>query len=198
MFGLEKISISGGLFLFFAACPPIMAAGLGAIKFFVVSAFSDSCLAILAASGVPAKNVPMFIAVMMVLVAWLSCFFALGVIAYCKKPEGYDNSMPRLLKNSAEFAKTYPVSYRLQCAHNNSLEALNFMTPCFWAAHTLGLEEVLFAKLAVMFLFVRLVYIVMYAVDSNGLRTTVFTTGMTILILMVLGGLWPSTLHWIQ
>ena len=74
-------------------------------------------------------------------------------------PGGYENTMPRHAQTPDKLAKSFPSLFRLKSAHNNTLECLAMMAPVFWAAQTLKLDELVFAKLSVLFLLARTAYV---------------------------------------
>ena len=111
---------------------------------------------------------------MLVALAFLSVVpTILGLSMY----QVYDNSNPRGTK-SRENLKNYPTIHRMQNAHDNTLEFLALMAPCLWSASTLGLDELLFAKLSALVLIARVAYLPLYWLDSNALRTTAFTIAL--------------------
>ena len=61
------------------------------------------------------------------------------------------------------------------------------------AAPGLGLNQLLFAKLSVLLLLVRLVYIPLYALDSDAARTTAFVMGAFSIFSIGFGAIFPST-----
>jgi uncharacterized MAPEG superfamily protein len=97
-----------------------------------------------------------------------------------------------MAKDRAALAE-YPTLFRFQSAHNNTIEALGMMAPSFWVAHALGLEQMLFAKLATLFFLARLIYIFFYASDSDALRTCAFAIGTFSLLACGFGPLFPAT-----
>ena len=143
-------SLSGGFLKLNAAFPVIFAVAGYAVKSFVTSPISDTVLASL---NVPLAKVPALAAVSLVALAFLSVVpTILGLSMY----QVYDNSNPRGTK-SRENLKNYPTIHRMQNAHDNTLEFLALMAPCLWSASTLGLDELLFAKLmALVFIAVSL------------------------------------------
>ena len=143
-------SLSGGFLKLNAAFPVIFAVAGYAVKSFVTSPISDTVLASL---DVPLAKVPALAAVSLVALAFLSVVpTILGLSMY----QVYDNSNPRGTK-SRENLKNYPTIHRMQNAHDNTLEFLALMAPCLWSASTLGLDELLFAKLmTLVFIAVRL------------------------------------------
>ena len=66
------------------------------------------------------------------------------------------------------------------------------MLPAFWVAHSLQLEQVLFAKLAVLYMAFRVAYVALYALDSNALRTTSFMAALFSLQAIAFGALFPG------
>jgi len=181
------LSMSGGFLKLNASLPPILAVSAVAIKYYVTSPMSDTVLAFL---GVPAAKVPALVGVSISLLAF---FVQFPVIMGLAATKGYDNSMPRVFKAS-DSLKEYPVMFRLQSAHNNTLEFLAMMAPCFWSASTIGLDQLLFAKLSSLILLCRVIYAVAYALDSNLIRTTIFMVGFNAMACIGLAPIFPDTI----
>lgn len=157
---------------------------------FVRSSFSDWLIELL---PVPTAQAPFFVAVFLTGVALATGLAAIGLLGIFA-PDGYDNSYPRQMKSPSVMAGTFPVAFRVQSAHNNSLEWLGYMMPCFWAAHELGMEQRIFAKLSVFVLLCRIAYVIMYVVNEDFLRTSCFLLAVTALIDIGLGAVLPGNL----
>ena len=164
-------SLSGGFLKLSALFPVIFAISAYAVKSFVTSPISDQ---LLAALDVPLAKVPALAAVSLSALAFFSVVpTILGLSFY----QAWDNSNPRAAK-TREALKPFPAIGRIQSAHDNTLEFLAYMAPCLWSASTLGLDELLFAKLSALVLIARVAYLPLYWLDSNALRTTAFTIAL--------------------
>ena len=158
VFGLSFMSLSGGFTKLNLLFPPVMAATAAIVKWWMTSPLADASLTFLSSKGVPTASVPCLVAVCMPAMAFLvNLPVIMGLAAM--DPGGYDNTMPRQAQTPDKLAKGFPTLFRLKSAHNNTLECLAMMAPAFWAAQTLKLDELVFAKLSVLFLLARTVYV---------------------------------------
>eukprot|EP00310_Coccolithus_braarudii_P013537 CAMPEP_0183334900 /NCGR_PEP_ID=MMETSP0164_2-20130417/3364_1 /TAXON_ID=221442 /ORGANISM="Coccolithus pelagicus ssp braarudi, Strain PLY182g" /LENGTH=199 /DNA_ID=CAMNT_0025504141 /DNA_START=12 /DNA_END=611 /DNA_ORIENTATION=- len=166
----------------------IITANLLAILF-VKSPISDQLIEVLV--PIPVEKVPALAIVSLVILAAVSGV----VVVVCLNliSGGYDNSQPRKMKGPA-MADSHPAIFRLQSAHNNTLECLAMATACFWAATTHVLEPVLFAKLALFVLASRTLYIGAYVIDEDFLRTVFFICAITAITDIGLGAIFPDIL----
>ena len=165
----------------------IVAANMG-IVLFVKSAISDQ---LVTALPVPVEKVPALVVIAMVVLAVATGLLViLGLNLFAG---GYDNSQPRKMKGPA-LADSYPSLFRLQSAHNNTIECLAMIAACFWAATTHSLDALLFAKLALVILASRLLYVVVYVLDEDFLRTGCFILAITGMTDIAIGAVFPSTL----
>ena len=160
VFGLSFMSLSGGFLRLNLAFPPILAACGYSLKWWMASPYSAMALTLLADKGVPVTSVPAFCAACMPMWAFLVNFPVILGLAASK--DGYENTMPRNAQ-SPDKLSAYPTLFRFKSAHNNTVECLAMMAPCFWVAQTLKLDEVVFAKLSVLFLATRILYVVFCA-----------------------------------
>ena len=154
----------------------------------VNSALADQMVAAL---PVPADKTPYFVTVVLVFVALFTGLGAIGLLSLVA-PTGYDNNAPRLMKSPAELSRRYPAIFRLQSAHQNSLEWIAMMAPCFWAASSLDVPQQALAKLSVFILAMRVLYVLFYLLNEDLLRTSCFLFAVTGLIDVGLGGLYPD------
>ncbi|EOD17938.1 hypothetical protein EMIHUDRAFT_432224 [Emiliania huxleyi CCMP1516] len=138
-----------GLALF----PLLLPAAHFAAYTFVTSPVSDS---VLDALPVPVAKVPALVAFLLVALAAGSGLVA--IVAINLLGGHYDNHTPRVLKGPA-LSEELPAVYRLQCAHNNSIECLAYVTPAFWMASAHELPPPLCAKLSLFLLAARVAYI---------------------------------------
>ena len=88
-----------------------------------------------------------------------------------KSPQdgGYDNHNPR-----AWMARQGQASARANAAQANSFEALPFFIAAVLVAHQLGAGQVVLDLLAVLYVFLRLFYILMYVSDMPRVRSAVW------------------------
>merc|ERR1712070_903700 len=102
----------------------------------------------------------------------------------------YDNSTPRKMKGPA-LADSFPTLFRLQSAHNNTFECIAVATACFWAAASHAVEPLLFAKLALLVLVSRILYVIAYVLDEDFCRTSLFALASTVIIDIGLVAIFP-------
>ena len=148
-------SLSGGFVKLNALFPPIIAVAAASLRWFVASPASEM---VLAALPVPVEKVPFLVAASLPALIFISGLLPIMGLA-AAKPDGYDNRHPRLMKTAESLMPKYPLNFRLQSAHNNTIEMVAMAAPAFFVAHALGLNQLLLAKLSVLLLLVRLVYI---------------------------------------
>ena len=158
-------------------------------KMLVRSAFADAALA---AMPVPVEHVPFLVAAALVALTLATGLTPIALLSLLS-PTGYDNNQPRVMK-SIGMAQTYPVLFRVQCAHNNSLEFLAMVAPCLWAARELEMERPLFAKLTLCMLGTRLLYVLAYVLNEDLVRTTCFLLSVTALLDLGFGAVFPALL----
>ena len=65
---------------------------------------------------------------------------------------------------------------------------------CFWAATTHSLDAQLFAKLALSVLASRLLYVVVYVLDEDFLRTSCYILAIAGMTDIAIGAVFPETL----
>ena len=82
---------------------------------------------------------------------------------------GYDNHDPR-----AWLAQQSGASARANAAQANSFEALPFFIAAVLVAHQLGAGQVVLDLLGVLYVFLRLFYILMYVSDMPRVRSAVW------------------------
>jgi uncharacterized MAPEG superfamily protein len=146
-------------------------------------------LTLLADKGVPIASVPAFVAACMPILAFsVNLPVIMGLAA---SADGYENMMPRNAQ-SPDKLKDFPLLFRFKSAHYNSVEACALMAPCFFAAQALKLDEIVFAKLSVLFLVCRVLYVFAYVLNSDALRTTIFMIGFFALSGIAFGALFPA------
>lgn len=184
------LTFSGSVWRAVLLVPPVLACTNWLVHEYSRSSLSD---ALVAALPVTVEKVPFFVAVWMVCLTLLTGFFAIVGLAICA-PAGYDNNAPRKMKAPGEMADRYPTLFRMQSAHNNSYEHLMLMMPCFWAAHSLDLEPLLFAKLSALILVARVAYIVAYVANEDLFRSFFFVVSVTAITRLGFGSLFPERL----
>ena len=190
MFGLSFMSLSGGFLRLNLTFPLILAACGYSLKWWMASPYSAMALTLLADKGVPVASVPAFCAACMPMWAFLVNVPVIMGLAASK--DGFENTMPRNA-HSPDKLTAYPTLFRFKSAHYNTVEALAMMAPCFWVAQTLKLDEVVFAKLSMLFLTARILYVFCYVLNSDALRTTVFMVSFFCLNAIAFGALFPSS-----
>ena len=157
---------------------------------FATQPFSDPMLSLF---PVPVERVPYLVIIALVVIALGLALLVIAALSFVV-PTGYNNSTPRLMK-SAEQLDQYPFLFRLQSAHNNSLEFLAMLLPSFWAASELAMPPRLFAKLSVLALLARLLYVLAYALNEDLLRTWSFFVAISALLDVGFGAVFPESLE---
>eukprot|EP00308_Calcidiscus_leptoporus_P018301 CAMPEP_0119379976 /NCGR_PEP_ID=MMETSP1334-20130426/54966_1 /TAXON_ID=127549 /ORGANISM="Calcidiscus leptoporus, Strain RCC1130" /LENGTH=192 /DNA_ID=CAMNT_0007399637 /DNA_START=31 /DNA_END=609 /DNA_ORIENTATION=+ len=185
---MKAMSLSGGFMKVNFLFPPVIAACGAILSYFINSPIS---LSLVEAMPVPVEKVPFFVAALMPIIVFVSGVVPIMALA-AVAPAGYNNETPRQAK-SPKALEPYPTIFRLQSAHNNTIESMGMMMPAFWVAHTLALEKVLFAKLSVLYLGCRLAFLVFYGINSDCLRTMAFLIGFFSLVTMGFAPLFPAT-----
>ena len=156
--------------------------------YFVKSPYSDQAIEMMPVS---VDKIPGLVIVGMIVLANASGIFAIfGIMIFQGR---YANDLPRKMKGP-ELADSSPTLFRLQSAHNNTLEALSYVTAAFWVAFTYWLEPVLFAKLALYILACRILYVVFYVLDEDFLRSSAFVFAFTAIVDIAAGPLFPEAL----
>ncbi|MBC5783369.1 MAPEG family protein [Ramlibacter sp. USB13] len=98
---------------------------------------------------------------------------------------GYDNNDPR-----AWLARQQGWQARANAAQANSFEALPFFIGAVIIAHQLGAAQTRLDILAVLFVFMRIVYIALYVGGFGLPRSAVWGAAFLINILIFLGAAW--------
>ena len=163
VFGFSYMSLNGGFVWVNMAFPPILAACFYSLKWWMASPYSTMALTLLADNGVPLASVPAFCAACMPMFAFLiNMPVIMGLAA---SEDGYENTMPRK-DHAAQKLSKYPTLFRFKSAHNNTNEAVAMMAACFWVAQTHKLDEIVFAKLSLLFVACRILYLFCCACPS--------------------------------
>jgi uncharacterized MAPEG superfamily protein len=171
-----------------ALFPLLLVASNVGIVYFVQNPISDQ---LIAALPVPVEKVPALVVLSMVMLAVATGLFV--IVGLNLVVGSYNNTHPRTIKGPA-LADSSPALFRLQSAHNNTFEALSMTTACFWVATTHTLDPVLFAKLALVILASRLLYVVAYVMDEDYLRTGLFVLAVAGFTDIGIGAIFPEYL----
>jgi uncharacterized MAPEG superfamily protein len=154
------------------------------------SAFAAEAVARL---PVPAEKVPFFVAAVMPLLAIVCAVVAImGITVYA--PTGYASHQNRIQKAPGNLTAQGLPGWldRMQGAQYNTFEACICMVCSFFVAVNCKLPEILFAKMATLFLALRLAYPFFYAFDMDLLRTQAWFTGLYALAMISFGALFPE------
>lgn len=180
-----------GFIKFNMGFPPMAAAAhLGATWW----AKSSMAVAAMDMLPVPPAKVPYFVvAVMPVIAVVCAVTTIMGITIY--SPKGYESQHSRSQKAPGNLAaKGLPAWLdRVQGAQYNTFEACICMLCSFFVATNVGFPPILFAKMATLFLFLRLAYPIVYALDIDIVRTQLWFTGLYVLLLISFGALFPDT-----
>ena len=180
------LTLSGSFLKVNAIFPVVLGGVFLAIKSYLASPLSDQ---LVAAYPVPVDQVPVFSAVLMAFYAFFSGIIAIMVTAAITNH--MDNNTPRITRGP-DLIKVSPVAYRFMCVHNNSIEVVVYMIPCYWAALALKLDPLLFAKLSALLPPARALYSVFYVVDNDVLRSTSFVFQSESIFLIGFASMFPS------
>ena len=192
VFGNSYMSLNGGFVRLNLSFPPILAVCGFSLKWFMTSSFSTSALTYFADKGVPLASVPAFVAAFMPMFAFvINLPVIMGLAA---SEDGYENMMPRN-DHRPDRLKDFPTLFRFKSAHNNTMEACAMLAPVFFAAQTLKLDQIVFAKLSVFFLLCRVLYFFAYVLNSDALRTTIWVSGFLALNAIAFGALFRADVH---
>ena len=178
--------------------PPMLAAAHFTVTSWCKSPISVSAIELL---PVPMEKVPYFVIAIMPLLAILCAIIALEATS-ALAPTGYQSQAPRDQKGKLDdiFGGKHGWISRLQAAQYNTFEAsLCLVCSSFVAASlehgkTLAVSKLLFAKIATLFLCVRLVYPVCYALDLDMFRTQLWLTGTYAVFMLSFAALFPETI----
>lgn len=170
--------------------PPIIA-GVGYIlKLFVTSPIVESTLKSLPFA---VDKIPFIVAAAFPPLIFISGIVpAMGLAAL--ETGGYDNQHPRMMRSATGAIQKYPTLFRMQSAHQNTIECAAMMTPAFWVASTLGLDNLLFAKLASLVLLARVAYFPAYGIGLDALRTCLFALAFFSITAIAFAPIFPNTI----
>jgi len=161
------------------------------IVYWVSAPMSTKALAML---PVPVDKAPFFVVAVLPLIAIMCAITVIMAISAMAK-NGYESQRGRQQKEPGALAKAGLPAWldRVQSAQYNTFEACICMICSFYVATGLGLDKVLFAKLASYFLVCRLMYPFMYGFDIDLLRTVFWFCGLYALIMTSFAALFPDT-----
>ncbi|MBE2261889.1 MAG: MAPEG family protein [Burkholderiaceae bacterium] len=106
-----------------------------------------------------------------------------GMFGKPRRDGGYDNANPR-----AWLARQTDWRARANAAQANSFEALPFFIGAVIIAHQLGAPQTPLDLLAFVFIFLRLLYIMMYLANLPMIRTGVWTLAFAVNIAILFAG----------
>jgi uncharacterized MAPEG superfamily protein len=98
-----------------------------------------------------------------------------GMYKTSRRDGGYDNDNPR-----AWLAKQADWRARANAAQANSFEALPFFIGAVIIAHQLGAHQARLDLLAFLFVFLRMLYIMMYIAGLSTVRSIVWTIALAV------------------
>jgi uncharacterized MAPEG superfamily protein len=167
--------------------PAQLACTLAAVAALVKTKFSDILLSL---APVELEKVPYFCLLGLIAIwATVKIVVAFGVAnsPHCK--HAYRNDQPRTMNNIEYMGK---VLYRLQCAHENTLEALAVATAVAVIGSNTDIEATIFAKLSMFTLVARVIYPFIYALGPDLIRSVVFSFGLCSSLWIAVYGLFPK------
>jgi len=130
--------------------------------------------------------------ILLTVVVWVSLkLLVMAGLAFFRTG-GYDNNHPKEMTSSMATDVSQKWLYRLECAHNNTMEALVYFGCANVVASRLNLNQLLWAEWSFIFLAARLAYPVAYAADIDILRTYLFGIGLWSSCLMMLFSIFPA------
>jgi uncharacterized MAPEG superfamily protein len=106
-----------------------------------------------------------------------------GMYKKSRRDGGYDNDNPR-----AWLARQSDWRARADAAQANSFEALPFFIGAVIIAHLLGAHQARLDLLAFLFVFLRMIYIMMYVAGLSTIRSIVWTVAFAVNIAILFIG----------
>jgi uncharacterized MAPEG superfamily protein len=106
-----------------------------------------------------------------------------GQFRIARSRGGYDNHDPR-----AWLARQTDWRARANAAQANSFEALPFFIGAVVIAHQLGAQQMRIDVLALVWVILRLVYVLLYVADQPGARSLVWTVAVATNIAILFAG----------
>ena len=137
---------------------------------------------------VPPAKVPFFVITAMPIIAIMCTVVALMSVAAIK-PKGTVRG-----RNGSLAAQGLPAWLdRVQQAQYNTWEACICTVSTFYVAASLDLSEALFAKMATLLLLIRVLYPIVYGLDLDFLRTTLWLMGIHTCLMTAFAGLFAES-----
>lgn len=106
-----------------------------------------------------------------------------GQMTVSPKQGGYDNNNPR-----AWLARQKDWRARANAAQANTFEALPFFFAAVIIAHTLQAGQTRLDILALLFVFLRIAYVMMYVADLAKARSAIWSLGLLVNIAILFSG----------
>lgn len=104
----------------------------------------------------------------------------------------YDSETPRKSNTVEHLGEAL---FKLQCAHDNTIETVVVATVAVIAASNLGLDVAIFAKLSMFnLLLARAVYPALYVFAPDMIRSLVFTFGFFSSLMIITYSLFPKVI----
>ncbi|GMI41672.1 hypothetical protein TeGR_g1727 [Tetraparma gracilis] len=138
---------------------------------------------------VPEAKVPFFVIAFMPIIAIVCTIVAIQSIAAIK-PRG---AAGRIRGGSVAELGLPAWIDRLQQAQYNTWECCTCTVCTFFVAVSLGLPDVLFAKMATFLLLVRVLYVLAYVLDLDFVRTLLWLAGTSTCLLAAFAALFPES-----
>mmetsp|Transcript_10885 Transcript_10885/g.33576 ORF Transcript_10885/g.33576 Transcript_10885/m.33576 type:complete len:204 (+) Transcript_10885:113-724(+) len=156
---------------------------------------SDVSASVVAAMPGDEAKVPLFVAAFMPLWSIILSIVALQALA-AVAPNGYESQRGRAQKAPGEIERAGNPGWieRVQSAQYNNWESTIGMICSFYVATELKLSAPLFAKLATLFFWCRIVYPIPYALDVDMMRTQIWLTGLYATAMVAFAALFPDTI----
>lgn len=149
------------------------------------SAFSGALLTL---APVSLEKTPYFCLFVLIQIwALTKILVALGLANSSKR--NYENKAPRRM-NTVEYMGDS--LYKLQCAHENTLEAIVMATVAVITATNLDLEPTVVSKLSMFNLLARIAYPFLYVNGPDMIRSIVFSFGLFSSVWIVIYRLFPD------
>ena len=137
---------------------------------------------------VPPEKVPFFVITAMPIVAVMCTIVVIQSVAAIK-PKGTTRGRTGSLASQGLPAWLD----RVQQAQYNTWEACIYTVSTFYVAASLDLSETLFAKMATLLLLIRVLYPIVYGLDLDFLRTTLWLMGIHTCLMTAFAGLFAES-----
>ena len=106
-----------------------------------------------------------------------------GMLSKPKRAGGFDNNNPR-----AWLARQTDWRARANAAQSNTFEALPFFFAAVIIAHQLQARQAVLDILAILFIVLRIAYVMMYIADMAKTRTSVWTVALFVNVVILFLG----------